>query len=245
VSIRMALPFAYFFLCLFFFFFPSIYCSCPESWCGEIRIQPPFFPNTTDPLCTRKYMIQCEDNSKPMIKFNDHEYLVKDILYQEKVLILQDQALGGYFLNGHCGFLYNFSDPIHNFHIPARYPNLSFENSSDCGGNFDAISRAFFPMRNDSHHYNMYYWDESSQQPTAALSSNCLAAEPTFEWVLSFSQDDTNLSLQSAGFSRKFVLQEDCFYCKVTGQSCSSSNGTGDHSCLCEDICKTNKGKVL
>ena len=104
-------------------------------------------------------------------------------------------------------------------------------------------------MRTDSHHcndYNMYYWDEPSQQSTPTLSSNCLAAEPTlFQWVLSFSQDDGPLSLLSAGFSRQFELREDCFYCQVTGQRCASSNGRGDYSCSCENSCEGNKGKVI
>ena len=173
----IALPFASFFLCLFFFFFfPSIYCSCPFPSCGNIEICPPFCPNTTDHLsstdipfqhhlCTSKYMIQCENNSKPMIKFNDHEYVVKEILYPEKVLILQDQTLGSYLLQGQCGFFYSFSDLIHNFDIPTWHPLLSFKNSSDCGRDIDAISSNLFPMRNDSHHcndYNLYYWDEPS-----------------------------------------------------------------------------------
>lgn len=246
----MALPLAYFFLCLLFFL-PNLYFSCPNS-CGDVEIQYPFFlntsahpssTNTTPDTCTGKYSIRCDNDSGPMIRFNDHEYPVMNISYwPEKVLILQDRALGEYLLQGKCGFLYNFTDPIPNLHVPPRSPVLILASSSvDCQRVTNAFSHAFFPELNGSNHcndYKLYYWEELNDHHVPA-SNNCLVTQPTLlEWKLSFGGDDGSLSLLSVGFSRTFELHEDCFYCQTTGQSCTGNNRAANSSCSCENICK-------
>jgi len=207
----MALPFSYFFLSRL----QTFGFSCLDSMkCGNIEIEYPFFSSTNaaETASTSKgnYSIKCNYGFKPTINFNGHENAVKRISSWNKVFVLQDVGLGHSLLEGRRGFLYNFTDPIHNFDLPLDFQLQSFNYSSlDCSLEVHVISRTLFPVLYDSvpcKDYNLYYWNESAAyQSEAVHQPNCQAGKPyMFEWVLSFGAADGSLSLLAAGFSLNY-----------------------------------------
>jgi len=128
-------------------------------------------------------------------------YAVKRIPFRNKVLVLQDVGFGHSLLEERCRFLYNFTDPIHNFDLPFDFQLQSFNYSSlNCSLGVHIISRTLFPVLYDSvpfKDYNLYYWNESAAyQSEAVHQPNCRAGKPNlFECVLSFGASDGSLTL--------------------------------------------------
>lgn len=243
----MSLPLVYFFFLLIFC--PMKCFPCPHHFtCGHTNIDLfyPFYVDIGEPNCTGKYLIRCDNGSIPVIKLDKREHILIDILSAEKVLIVQDPDLSGYLFSGQCGFLYNFTHPIHNFLLPVQSPVLN-NRPGGCRYNIDIIHQTFFDPYSCRlcKDYSVYYWDDSDESTDhleKAHHPGCLAAQPPlFRWVLSFDNynDGDGLYLLSAGFSHHFELRVDCFECHVNGRPCSSSDDSeASSSCSCDNVCE-------
>ena len=177
-------------------------------------------------------------------------YAVKRIPFKNKVLVLQDVGFGHSLLEERCRFLYNFTDPIHNFDLPFDFQLQSFNYSSlNCSLEVHIISHTLFPVLYDSvpfKDYNLYYWNESAAyQSEAVHQPNCRAGKPNlFECVLSFGASDGSLTLLLLVLLHYVELREDCFSCQETGKSNGSKNGSVSSSCYCRNSCNKSKDRL-
>ncbi|XP_073117557.1 LEAF RUST 10 DISEASE-RESISTANCEUS RECEPTOR-LIKE PROTEIN KINASE-like 2.7 isoform X2 [Elaeis guineensis] len=243
----MALPFSCLIVpCFIFCFFPNLSCACPSNnlTCGgaSIEIWPPFHTNTT-PIdtdttseCRGYHMISC-NHSTPIVQFNGYgpSYIVKNIDYAHRSIIIQDQEFSKYVQISDCTFLYKFHPPIPLFEtsfLPQSVsPSQSLFNCRPNDG-YDICTDIFHELydRNICRGYDLYFSNKSEDEGSG--HNKCWAGpSPSFGWTLLFT-DDGDLYLQFAAYySDPSQIDLDWHL----GWGCFKHNNTGDSTFLCND----------
>nr|XP_019707292.1 uncharacterized protein LOC109506089 [Elaeis guineensis] len=242
----MALPFSSCLIVPFFIFFvfPNLSCAFPPNNilpCGDacIEIRPPFYTvDDAPPECGWCHMISC-NHSTLIVQFNGFwpSYIVKNIDYAHRSIIIQDQEFGKYVQTPDCTFLYKFDPPINlsetSFLPPSVSPNQSLFNCRPNNG-YDICTNIFHELydRNICRGYDLYF--SSNYEDEGFGHNKCWAGpRPSFGWTLLFT-DDVDLYLQFAGYY-SYPSQIDSDWHLDWG--CFKHNTAGDSKVLCNNQC--------
>ncbi|XP_078166450.1 LEAF RUST 10 DISEASE-RESISTANCE LOCUS RECEPTOR-LIKE PROTEIN KINASE-like 1.1 [Carex rostrata] len=203
--------------CFFFIFFlPCFSNSCNTTLpCDpSIQIKPPFYllsDSMKDPRCQLgSIQIECGNNI-PILLLKSSYFLLESISYGNNTITVQDLYLSSSFNKSGCGNLYfNFSSPVNNFH----YDNYELLNSS-----FSSVRCTNHPNQIESppkifgKDYKLSYspsLDEDDKSPKNCSRPHS-SLNQSFEYILSFKNDSSELSLLSANYSGELVARPGCF----------------------------------
>ncbi|OAY84978.1 putative receptor-like protein kinase [Ananas comosus] len=239
--------------------------SCPPSQfsCGNYtwNVSFPFFTtNSADnPGCRKVHYIYCQNDS-PVIQFYNTGlvYVVRDISFPSRTIVVHDFNLNSYSWESDCVFLYNFTHPIPAINLTqltlsTKKTLTSFscdEIESDYNQNIFGDSLGHVSCKN----YTLFLPQNSQNYQENDLPTYCLSLSSGglwFTWKFSFGGDyegsnDGSISLLSGGFSHNWDLHPDCFGCNVTaGSSCTTSGDPGDLDSPCQCIKQCRGAQVL
>lgn len=218
---------------LLYFILPIFVSSCStyNFSCGNytLQIQYPFV-SAANPQCIGLHKIRCM-NLVPVIQLQGFFYPVWNISYHEKSFVIHDLKLSSYFRESGCVFLYDFAFPVPRFNVSNVTEYLSSRKGFfDCQTNrYDFshdVFRELFNLSSCKDYSLDYSYNSDSSESVGAVDgspSYCLTSSDIwFDWRLSFDEgDDGNVSLLSAGFSRKWTPFPDCFSCQIVAGNCS------------------------
>ncbi|KAF8399085.1 hypothetical protein HHK36_014951 [Tetracentron sinense] len=225
------------------------YPPCSSFSCGRLTNISYPFSNSSD--CGLS-IIQCVDDSKPMIELGSEKYEVLEIFSNNKTIRIRDPEFIKHLRDKNCDDLYNFAKPFSpHLSFEVRSPNLTF---SICKGDPDNnFSPEFFVHGAhgflDCRDHDLYFYDSNfahslgvapAPAPAAApvpvfLKPDCLVVQfPVHElpsqWKLNWGPGDL-LSLLEAGFDLQWRIPPECQPCERNGTFCLT-NANGSFRCV-------------
>ncbi|XP_078166449.1 LEAF RUST 10 DISEASE-RESISTANCE LOCUS RECEPTOR-LIKE PROTEIN KINASE-like 1.1 [Carex rostrata] len=203
--------------CLFFIcIFPCFTNSCNTTLpCDpSIQIKPPFYLESDakeDPSCLSYLKIYCANNI-PILSWLFFVLPFESISYNTNIIIAQDPYLNISLKNSGCGNLnFNFSSPVNKFKDEMYYSLNSSLLSMRCTNHSNQME---LPPNIFGKGYKLSYSLSSLVEDDKSLE-NCSRPDSSpatsFEYILSFKNDSSDVSLLSANYSDEFVARPGCF----------------------------------
>ncbi|KAF8399077.1 hypothetical protein HHK36_014943 [Tetracentron sinense] len=204
---------------------------CKPFSCGTLpNISYPF-SNSSD--CGLS-IIQCVDDSKPMIELGREKYEVLEIFSNNKTIRIRDPEFIKHLRDKNCDELSNFTKPFSFSHLTfeVRNPNLTF---SICKADpYTTPKQEFFGVRyRDCGALDLFFYDMNSLhdwQFEHLLGPDCDVVQFPVHELASLRNGDL-LSLLEAGFDLQWSLPPECQPCEHNGTFCLR-NATGSFRCV-------------
>ncbi|XP_077244650.1 LEAF RUST 10 DISEASE-RESISTANCE LOCUS RECEPTOR-LIKE PROTEIN KINASE-like 2.5 isoform X2 [Tasmannia lanceolata] len=203
--------------------------KCPQFVCGNLTgIRFPFF-NINTSNCGF-YGINCEDNI-PKIKFEEKTFIVKNISYEEKRVVIQDSELWNLTKSKICDFPTNFSLP--------EFPRLQIRRSRNLTVYYCKHNQYTVPgniseeVRNytDCEGKDLYYTKNNTVTRQNLLPKNCSTVVlPVFQFWKVWKRNDF-LSIFAAGFALEWDIDPKCEDCYKRGGNCTVDERTKIFRC--------------
>ncbi|XP_077244642.1 LEAF RUST 10 DISEASE-RESISTANCE LOCUS RECEPTOR-LIKE PROTEIN KINASE-like 1.1 isoform X2 [Tasmannia lanceolata] len=203
--------------------------KCPQFVCGNLTgIRFPFF-NINTSNCGF-YGINCEDNI-PKIKFEEKTFIVKNISYEEKRVLIQDSELWNLTKSKICDFPTNFSLP--------EFPRLQIRRSRNLTVYYCKHNQYTVPgniseeVRNytDCEGKDLYYTKNNTVTRQNLLPKNCSTVVlPVFQFWKVWKRNDF-LSIFAAGFALEWDIDPKCEDCYKRGGNCTVDERTKIFRC--------------